>query len=128
MNEQKQKTVLVIEDETSLLKAIHIKLEKEGFSVILARTAEEAYNLMKSKDNIDVIWLDHYLLGKENGLDFVTRVKKDIKYQTIPIFIVSNSANADKIKSYISLGVDQYYIKSNCRLDRIIEDIKKIEK
>lgn len=124
-NSQEQKTILVVEDEKPLLEAIHTKLEKSGFSVVTARTAEQAYGLLEDLDKVDIIWLDHYLLGKENGLDLVAKIKNDNKYKTIPIFIVSNTASADKVQSYINLGVNKYYIKSNYRLDKIISDIRE---
>ncbi len=119
-----EKTILVIEDERPLLDAIRTKLEKNDFLVVTARTAEQAYGLLEDLKQVDVIWLDHYLLGKENGLDIVMKLKSHEKYKKIPVFIVSNTASADKVKSYINLGVNKYYIKSNYRLDQIIGDIR----
>ena len=123
-NQAERKTILVVEDEKPLLEAIHIKLEKSGFSVVTARTAEQAYGLLEDLTKVDVLWLDHYLLGKENGLDLVVKVKNNEHYKNIPIFIVSNTASSEKVQSYINLGVNKYYIKSNYRLDNIIEDIR----
>lgn len=123
-NEEDVKTILVVEDEKPLLEAVRIKLEKSGFAVVTARTAEQAYGLLEDIGKIDVIWLDHYLLGKENGLDLVIKLKSHEQYKNIPIFIVSNTASADKVKSYINLGVNKYYIKANYRLDSIISDIR----
>lgn len=119
------RTILVVEDEKPLLEAVHIKLEKSGFSVVTARTAEQAYGLIEDIAKIDAIWLDHYLIGKENGLDLVIKLKSNEDYKNIPIFIVSNTASADKVKSYINLGVNKYYVKSNYRLDSIISDIQE---
>lgn len=123
-NEEEVKTILVVEDEKPLLEAVRIKLEKNGFAVVTARTAEQAYGLLEDIGKIDVIWLDHYLLGKENGLDLVVKLKSHEQYKNIPVFIVSNTASADKVKSYINLGVNKYYIKANYRLDNIINDIR----
>lgn len=123
--ENQQITILVVEDEKPLLEAVRMKLEKSGFSVVTSRTAEQAYGLMEDLEHIDVIWLDHYLLGKENGLDLVTKIKTDDRFKKIPIFIVSNTASTEKVKSYINLGVNKYYIKSNFRLDNIISDIRE---
>ncbi len=120
------KVILVIEDEIPLQRAIKIKLEKEGFSAVTARKVEQALNLMNDLEKVDVIWLDHYLLGKENGLDFVSKIKNTKKWSRIPIFVISNTASADKVKAYLELGVDKYYTKSDLRLDEIIKNIKKI--
>ncbi len=120
-----EKTILVVEDERPLAEAIKAKLEKSGFTVVTSRTVEQALNYLEEIKNIDVIWLDHYLLGKENGLDFVTKLKAhDGHWKNIPIFVVSNTASPDKVQSYIRLGVNKYYTKSDHRLEEIISEIK----
>ncbi|HPS21202.1 MAG TPA: hypothetical protein PLO44_00095 [Candidatus Paceibacterota bacterium] len=57
--------ILVVEDEMPLLQAIKIKLEKNNFDVVTARTIEQAINYVQDLDRIDGVWLDHYLLGKK---------------------------------------------------------------
>jgi len=126
MTQEQKKTVLVIEDERPLLEAIKAKLISSGFEVVTARTTEEGLNFLKDGVNIDVIWLDHYLLGSETGLDLVAILKKEeSKWRNIPIFVVSNTASPEKVQSYMHLGVDKYYTKSDFRLDQIIGDIKQ---
>ncbi len=74
---------------------------------------------------MDVIWLDHYLLGKESGLDFVVWCKEEAAdYKNIPIFVVSNTATPEKIQTYLRLGINKYYVKAERRLDEIIKEIK----
>ncbi len=122
----KKYTILVIEDKTSLLKAIKLKLEKDDFNVFTARSAGEAFGYLEGEQHIDVIWSDHYLLGKEDGLDFVKHCKEGgSKCQDIPIFIISNTATSDKVQEYIKLGINRYYVKAEERIDGIVEDIKK---
>lgn len=121
-----KKVVLVIEDELPLLEAIRAKLTRSGFEVVTARSVEQAKNHTQDIEKIDVIWLDHYLLGKENGLDFVAWCKADnAQCKHIPIFVVSNTASPDKLQSYMRLGAEKYYIKADRRLDEIIADVTK---
>lgn len=120
------KNILVVEDEKPLLEAIKQKLELDNFSVVTARSVWQAINYLQDIKKIDVIWLDHYLLGKENGLDFVAKIKEDdSKWKNIPIVVVSNTATPEKIKTYLRLGINKYYTKADYRLDQIIEDINK---
>lgn len=123
MDKQKKPLILVLEDEKSLARAIKSKLELSCFEVTTARSVKEAISFMGAGE-VDIIWLDHYLLGEENGLDFVEKLKKNKKNKNIPIFVVSNTATSDKVKSYINLGVIKYYTKSDCRLDEVIKEIK----
>jgi len=116
--------ILVVEDERPLQEAIKAKLTTEGFEVVTARAVREALNFLKDIKGIEVIWLDHYLLGQEDGLDFVAAVKANRVWNKIPIFVVSNTASPDKVQTYLRLGVHKYYTKADNRLDQIIKDIK----
>jgi len=131
---------LIIEDERSLLKAIKIKLEKNNFKVITSRSVEQAFSTPLKKitvssvelalkhleelEQVDAIWLDHDLLGEENGLDFVRKFKANgSKWIKIPIFVISNTANSELIKNYTKLGIEKYYLKAENRLENIIKEI-----
>lgn len=118
--------ILLVEDERPLIDAIKAKLELNGLDSVSARTVKQAIDYLESLPTVDLIWLDHYLLGKEDGLDFVVRTKSEEKWKKIPIFVVSNTATAEKKHSYISLGIDRYYIKSDHRLDEIVKEIKEL--
>ncbi len=140
-----KKTILVIEDERPLLEAINVKLEKNGFTVITARSVDQAFDAnidkkglgnlsiknieaalayLESLERVDAIWLDHHLIGKEDGLDFVKKFKANGgRWNKIPVFVVSNAASPKTIKAYIQAGVSKYYVKSDHRLDEIIKDI-----
>jgi len=118
------KVILVLEDEMPLQNAIRLKLEKNDFAVVTARSVEQALNHLQDLEKVDAIWLDHYLLGKETGLDFVFQVKNHENWKNIPVFVVSNTASADKVKTYLALGVNKYYTKSDFRLDEIIKEVR----
>lgn len=123
---KKPSVILLVEDERPLLNAIQAKLELNGFDSVSARTVKQAIDYLETLPTVDLIWLDHYLLGKEDGIDFVAKVKSEEKWKKIPIFVVSNTATAEKKHTYINLGVEKYYIKSDHRLDAIIKDIKEL--
>lgn len=125
--EQDKKTILVVEDEKPLLDAIKKKLELCNFEVVTARSASQALDYLNDLEKVDLVWMDHYLLGKESGLDVVVAMKKEgSKWKNIPIFIVSNTASPEKVKSYLHLGVEKYFTKADFRLDDIINDINSI--
>lgn len=122
-----KKTILVVEDERSLQAAIKAKLEANDFEVLTARTVTGALEQLEASKSVHAIWLDHYLLGGENGLEFVSALKSsDSDWKKIPVFVVSNTASDDKVRAYIQLGVEKYFTKSNYRLEDIIKEIKTI--
>ncbi|MBT4349351.1 response regulator [bacterium] len=122
---ENKNTILIVEDERPLLAVIKKKLEGSGFDTLTARSVEQAKEYLGQAEKVNVIWLDHYLLGRENGLDFVTELKnEESKYKEIPVFVVSNTATQEKVVSYLQLGVSKYYTKADHRLDDIVGDIK----
>lgn len=122
-----KKTILIVEDEKPLLDAVKKKLELAGFYVVTARKVEQALSYLKDLEKVDLVWLDHYLIGKENGLDLVAKMKEDgSEWKKIHILVVSNTASPDKVNSYLHLGIDKYFTKADYRLDDIIKYINSL--
>lgn len=120
----KKPTILVVEDESALSRVIAAKLQKSGFATLIARSVKQAEHYLDDGISIDAIWLDHYLLGDENGLDLVFKLKAPgSSWNKILIFVVTNTASNDKVKSYLALGINKYYVKAENRLDDIIKNI-----
>jgi CheY-like chemotaxis protein len=116
-------TVLIVEDEAALRKAISIGLKRRGYEVLMATTAEEALNALMASKQVDAVWLDHYLLNNETGLDFLKKMKANEKWKNMPVFVVSNSVDDEKVRAYMVLGIEKYYVKAESSLDTIIEDL-----
>ncbi len=114
---------LVVEDDLSLAEAINKKLQLSGFTTVAARSVDDALHLMTVRLP-NVIWLDHYLLGEKDGIDFAHAVKANEAWKAVPMYVVSNTASNDKVATYNELGVNGYYVKADHRLDEIIADIK----
>ena len=123
MTETNQQTVLVLEDERQLAMVVHDALTKRKFHPIVAQTISDGLLQLENLGTVDVIWLDHYLLGTGNGIDFVVKVKNHPEWRNIPIFVVSNTASVGNIRSYIQLGVNNYYTKADYNIMQIIDDI-----
>lgn len=122
----KKQTVLIVEDESTLSRVIASKLQKGGFATLTARSVKQAECYLDDGVKVDAIWLDHYLVGVESGLDLVVKLKAPgSSWKKILIFVVTNTASSDKVKSYLALGINKYYIKAENRLDDIIAAIRK---
>jgi CheY-like chemotaxis protein len=117
--------VLVVEDESLLLQAIDRKLTKEGMEAVCFKTGEKAIDYLKSDESMpDVIWLDYYLTDMD-GLEFMNTLKENDKWASIPVVVVSNSASPEKVNKMLVLGVKEYILKAENRLDDIIDTIRK---
>jgi len=124
MEAGKRPKILILEDERQLAKAVREAFTERGFETIIVSTVEDGIKELENNAHLDVVWLDHYLLGTQNGLDFVVLLKGNPQWQTIPIFVVSNTASTTNIRSYIQLGVSNYYTKADYDINQIINDIE----
>ncbi len=118
------RTILVLEDEQPLAEVIKKELEIHGFLTVIARTAEQGLSYLKDVPDIAAIWLDHYLLGAEDGISFASKVRASSeKWSKIPIFVITNTGSPEKTDAYKALGVNKFYTKANHKLKDIISDI-----
>ena len=118
--------LMVVEDEELLLQAISQKLVNLGFDTVTCTSAKQALDYLSNFSKLpDAIWLDYYLPDM-NGLEFVQELKKNDKWDKIPVIVVSNSASDQKKNSMLALGVEKYILKAQYRLEEITEMIQKM--
>ncbi len=79
--------VLVVDDDPEMQGLARTSLEKEGFAVVSAATAEEGA-AMASRRRPDLILLD-LLLPDRNGLELLQSLKADPVTHDIPVMVVS---------------------------------------
>ncbi len=115
------KTVLVVEDEPALQEAIKFKLEKRGINVMLASSGEQALEMLKQK-RPQLIWLDILLPGI-NGLEVLEKIRQDNQLKDLAVIMVSVSAGPEKIKRAQEMKALDYIVKSDYKLDDIVEKV-----
>lgn len=122
--ENKNLTIMVVEDEKLLLDVIEQKLIEIGATVLSCLSGEDALQKLKTCKP-DVIWLDYRLRGM-SGLDFIVQTKQDSNLANIPIIVVSNSANDETVNKLLKAGATKYLLKAQNRLDDIIKEIREL--
>ncbi len=118
------KRILVVEDDKSLSRIIVMKLKSAGYDVLLAQNAEMAFEFLE-KSIPDLIWLDIYLPGMD-GFEFLSHLRANPKTNDIKVIIVSVSGSNKKVEMAEKLGVSDYFVKSNYRIEELIDLISKI--
>ena len=123
---QQSPTIMVIEDEELLLKAITAKLERNDIHAIPFTSGKTAIEFLLQLHGVlpDAIWLD-YSLKDMNGLEFMQEIKKHPQLTQIPVIVVSNSASPTKVHNMLALGAKKYILKAEHRLDDIITIINQ---
>ena len=98
------------------------KFTEAGFEVSATFEAKEGLELAK-KEKPDLIILD-ILLPRENGVYFLTELRKDLEISSIPVVVFSNYDDPETKKKSIQLGAKEYLIKTNYTPQEIVKKIK----
>lgn len=118
--------ILIIEDDKFLRDLMSQKLIKEGFSVKVAIDGEEGLKTAIA-DPPDLILLD-LILPRIDGFGVLGKIKKEEKLSHLPVLILSNLGQKEDVKRAMSMGAQDFLIKSNFTLGEITERIKTILK
>jgi DNA-binding response OmpR family regulator len=106
MNSIEQSTILVVDDDRDIVRAITIFLENEGYHVLTAYDGVAALEIVNTQP-VHLLLLD-VMMPKLDGLSLTMRIREK---KNIPIIILSaKSEDTDKILG-LSMGADDYITK-----------------
>jgi DNA-binding response OmpR family regulator len=103
----KKFTLLLVEDDLELLNKLNIILSIFFRKVITAIDGKDALEIFK-KENIDMIISD-YSMPNMNGYELFKAIRKIDK--NIPLVIISNYSDSEKLLKSIPLSLASYLIK-----------------
>ncbi|MEI6326755.1 MAG: response regulator [Candidatus Roizmanbacteria bacterium] len=115
------KKILIAEDDKFLANAYRAKMVKAGFDVLIVKDGDE---ILKSVETYspDLVLLD-LVMPKRDGFSVLEELKKDPKYNTLPVIIASNLGQREDMQKALALGAKDFIIKSDFSLDQIVEKI-----
>ena len=102
------RTILIVEDEPSIVTLIKYNLEKEGFITEVAMNGESAIKIAESNPEIDLIVLD-LMLPKMDGIEVCKTLRMNQNFVPI-IMLTAKDAEYDKIHG-LEMGADDYLTK-----------------
>lgn len=116
----KQATILVVDDERSVVDLLSEDLAEEGYNCATAPTGEEALKKL-SMDNFDAMLLDLKLPGI-SGMD-VLKEAKSVCPETV-VIMVTAAGDAQTAVEAMKIGAADYIIKP-FELERVNSSIKE---
>ena len=116
------KSVLVVDDEPQLVRALQVNLEAEGYSVITASDGAEALRAAASQPP-DVIVLDLGLPDMD-GIEVIRRLRA---WTQLPVIVLSaRHGSPDKVQA-LDAGADDYITKP-FGLDELLARLRAVER
>ena len=119
----KKLRILLVDDEPSIVKMVGKRLEVEGFEVTVAMEGQEG--LQKAQSLLpDLVILD-LMLPKLNGYEVCGILKKDSRFEKIPIIILSARAQEKDEKEGFAAGANAF-MRKPFKSQELVEKIKQL--
>lgn len=100
-------SLLVVEDDPTVLALVSFHLERAGFKVVQAQDARSAWSLVES---VDLIVLDR-MLPDESGMTFLDRIRRRADISSLPILMLTARATENDRVEGLESGADDYMVK-----------------
>ena len=116
--------ILIVEDEEILLAALSEELQQQGFNVVGAKDGVEGVEKAAS-EKPSMILLD-LVMPRMDGISALKEMKAKDETKNIPVVILTNLSDYDKVSDALSLGAMDYLVKANYRLEELVAKIKAV--
>ncbi|HJV70306.1 response regulator transcription factor [Ideonella sp.] len=103
------KTILIADDEPSIVLSLEYLLEQAGYRVLVARDGQEALDAI-ARDVPDLVLLD-VMLPRVSGFDVCQRVRTHRDWLHMRILIISAKGREIEVAKGLALGADAYVTK-----------------
>lgn len=98
----------MIDDEEALCEILKFNLEKEGYEVDCAYSAEEALEMDLSGYSLFIVDI---MMERLSGFDFAKRIRNQISTENTPIIFCSALNGEDDTVMGLNIGADDYITK-----------------
>ena len=119
-----QKTILVVDDFTSIRNFVCATLQRKGYSTLGASNGTEAYKILTDNaDKVNVVLTD-YNMPDLSGFDLLKKIKGNSAVSEVPVIFLTTELSYDKMKNAKEAGLFAW-IKKPYQLDEFFAQIEK---
>lgn len=115
--------ILIVEDERPLLKALEDKLTSEGFEVLSAVNGRDGLSTAL-EEKPDLILLD-IVMPIMDGMEMLERLRNDDWGSDVPVILLTNLSEGERLTSALKEGVHDYLVKSDWKIEDVVIKIKE---
>ena len=113
--------ILIVDDEGALRELLSLALTREGFETLKAESAVAAIKHL-SAATIDLVILD-LRLGNGSGLEVLTVMRAKPQWSSLPVIMLTGTADSKAVAAAMKLGVQGYVLKSQFSIKDLIKRI-----
>ena len=102
-------TILIVEDNTVIRKALESILKKYGYNVIIAIDGQDGLNILSAR--IPDLIISDIMMPNLNGYEFYKQVRNMPDFNIVPFIFLTALDEEKEVRQAKELGVDDYLTK-----------------
>ncbi len=115
--------ILIVEDEKYIRQVLVDKFAHEGFNALEAKNGKEGLEFAL-KEHPDLILLD-IVMPEMNGMTMLTELRKDIWGKNVPVIMLTNLSDVEKVSNVLESEVYDYLVKSDWKLEEVVSRVRE---
>lgn len=117
-----KKTILVVDDFTSIRDFVCETLERKGYDTIGAANGNEAYKLLADKSSVNLVLTD-YNMPDCTGFELLKKIKSNPDVANVPVVFLTTESNPEKMRAAKEAGLSAW-IKKPYRAETFFAQIE----
>ena len=98
MNDDVEKTILLVEDEAFLAMSEMLTLRENGYKVVTVFTGEKAIEAVEKSSKIDLVLMD---INLGRGMDGIQAAKLILEKHALPVIFLSSPTDRQLVEKII---------------------------
>ena len=119
----KKKLVLIVEDEKPMARLLVESFKEAGLHTVVATQGDTGLAQALS-ERPDLILLDIVMPGMD-GLTMLKKLRQDTWGKTVPVILLTNFGDTDKIIAATESGAYGYLLKANWEIKDIVAKVRE---
>ncbi len=123
--EQKNYTIMLVEDDSFISGMYRTKLTNLGYEVVFFDNGESAWQKLQEDPLPDLVLLD-IVLPERDGFEILELLRKEERTKNLPVILLTNLGQKPDVERGVNLDANDYIIKAHFTPTEVVEKIKKV--
>ncbi|OHA00794.1 MAG: hypothetical protein A3C07_01985 [Candidatus Sungbacteria bacterium RIFCSPHIGHO2_02_FULL_47_11] len=119
-----KKKIALLDDDEILARLTVGELTKAGFTVMHASDGEAGWKLIQA-ELPELVLLD-IVMPKLDGIGVLKKIKEDEKTKNIPVVMLTNLDDTQKVAEAMQLGARSYLVKTDWKISDVIKKVEEL--
>lgn len=116
--------ILIVDDDAGQLDLFETAFKLGKFKVDVAQSGEEGLQKISEK-KYDLVLLDFVMPGL-TGMDVVKKIRSNPELKNLKLVLMTNLSRPGLVEEAFSVGVDDFFMKSDLTPTQILERVQKV--